>query len=220
MSKNPQVFYLTDAHIGHRLVARERGFVDKSHTEVFRGTEVYAADTAAHDNYLANVWDSTVRPQDIVFELGDASINGSDYALDWHAERPGTKILISGNHDPIHPFHRDAMKHYERWSSVFTGGIFPFLRRKLEGHYFLMSHFPYAGTGAEGHGVEDRYLQFRLPDMGMPLLHGHTHGTEKYHVSDNGSHQLHVGLDAWDLNLVHQETIQAWLKDPTSSFFQ
>lgn len=219
MSKNPRILITTDTHIGHRLVARERGFVDVTQTEEHRGETVYKADTQAHDDFLADVWDNTVRPQDFIIVAGDVSINGSDYALDWHAQRPGTKILVSGNHDPVHPFHRDAHKHFEKWSKVFTGGIFPFMRRKLGNSYFLISHFPYAGTGAEGHGVEDRFTQFRLIDEGLPLLHGHTHGQEKHHLSDAGTPQLHVGLDAWNMQFVSMDTVQGWLEHPESSFY-
>lgn len=220
MSKNPRIFYTSDTHVGHRLVARERGFVHEDWAPEFdQRTQSYlpVPDTGAHDRALALYWDSTVRPQDTIFILGDISISGSDYALDWHANRPGNKILIAGNHDPIWGFHRDSYKVYEKWMGAFTA-IMPFLRRKLEGHYFLMSHFPYVGTGAEGHGVEDRYPQFRLPDMGVPLLHGHTHGKEKAHISDEGTPELHVGLDAWDMQFVEQETVQAWLNNPKSSF--
>lgn len=209
--KHPRFWYTSDTHIGHRLVARERGFVDVTQTELHRGETVYLADTAAHDAHLADVWDNTVSEDDTIFLLGDISISGSDYALEWHAERPGTKVLIVGNHDPVWGFHRDSFKEYEKWGKVFSA-MLPFLRRKLGGHYFLMSHFPYEGTGAEGHGAEDRALQYRLPDMGVPLLHGHTHGQEKYHVSDKGSHELHVGLDAWDMQFVSQDTVQDWLE--------
>lgn len=222
MSKQPRVFYTSDTHIGHKLVARERGFVFPDHApewderaQAFRPVP----DPGAHDRALALYWDTTVRDIDHVFVLGDISINGSEYALEWHYNRPGHKHLISGNHDPVNPYHRDSYKHYSEWSVVFDS-IQPFLRRKLGGKYFLMSHYPYAGTGAEGHGVEDRMLQFRLPDMGMPLLHGHTHGKERYHVSDNGSHELHVGLDAWNMEFVDQDTIQGWLEHPTSTFYQ
>lgn len=221
MSRNPKVWYTSDTHIGHRLVARERGFIHEDYApEWDQRTESYlpVPDTGAHDRALALTWDTTVHPDDTVFILGDISISGSDYALEWHYNRPGKKVLIIGNHDPVWGFHRDSYKVYDKWNTVFDA-MLPFLRRKLGGHYFLMSHFPYAGTGAEGHGVEDRALQYRLPDMGMPLLHGHTHGKERYHVSDQGSHELHVGLDAWDMQLVSQDTIQGWLEHPTSSFY-
>lgn len=217
--KNPEFWYTSDTHIGHELVARERGFIVPGEFKEHRGEMKPKGDVQAHADFLADMWDSTVRPQDTIFVQGDISINGSYEALEWHRQRTGRKILIMGNHDPVWPFHRDAYKNFALWSEVFDA-MFPFLRRKLGGKYFLMSHFPYAGTGAEGHGVEDRALQYRLPDMGMPLLHGHTHGQERYHISDEGSHQLHIGLDAWDMQLVSQDTIQGWLEHPESSFYQ
>jgi calcineurin-like phosphoesterase family protein len=215
MSRNPRIFYTSDTHIGHRLVARERGFVDKTQTEEFRGVVVHAADTQAHDDYLADMWDSTVHPQDIVFVLGDISINGSANAVEWHRQRTGTIHLVSGNHDPVHPAHRGAERVQKKWLEAFDS-INPFLRRKLLGQSVLLSHFPYMGTGAEGHGVEDRYTQYRLPDEGLHLLHGHTHGQERHHWSDNGTPELHVGLDAWDLKLVPQETVLEWMENPES----
>lgn len=224
MSKTPQYFYTSDTHIGHRLVARDRGFVFPDREPEFdqrTGLYLPVPDTGAHDRSLALHWDTTVRPQDFVFVLGDISISGSDYALEWHMNRPGTKILITGNHDPVWGFNRDAYKDFAKWAMVFEGGIFPFLRRKLGGHYFLMSHFPYSGTGSEGHGAEERHNQYRLPDMGTKLIHGHTHDKDqRAHISDSGTHQLHVGLDSWDQKILHQDTIQGWLENPTSTFFQ
>ena len=35
--------------------------------------------------------------------------------------------------------------------------------------------------------------------MGVPLLHGHTHGKEQVTFTSKGTMQIHVGLDAWDL---------------------
>jgi calcineurin-like phosphoesterase family protein len=168
---------------------------------------------------VADVWDSTVHPKDTVIVMGDISINGSDEALEWHRQRTGTKILIMGNHDPVWPFYRDAQKKFQQWGEVFTA-MFPFWRRKLGGKYFLLSHFSYMGTGAEGHGVEDRFPQFRLPDMGVPLVHGHTHdANQRAHISDLGTPQLHVGLDAWNMQLVSQDAVQGWLEHPESSFY-
>ena len=203
-----KVFYTADIHHGHRLVAGIRGFT--------KGGE---PDPAAHDDFLADTWKSTVKSDDTVFVLGDISIGGKQSDLDWFDSLPGQKILISGNHDPVHPAHRDSFKLQRKWLEVFDS-IQPFLRRKLEGHYFLLSHFPYAGTGAEGHGVEDRFTQYRLIDEGMALVHGHTHGTEKVHFSDNGTPQLHVGLDAWNGQLVSQDTVASFLLNPESSFWK
>lgn len=209
----PTTWYTSDPHIGHKLVARERGFVFSDRELEFDArTETYrpVPDTESHDRALAETWDATVRPKDTVFVLGDISISGKAEVLQWFADRPGSIHLIAGNHDPVHPAHRDSFKLQRKWLEVFDS-IQPFLRRKLEGHYFLLSHFPYAGTGAEGHGVEDRFTQYRLIDEGMALLHGHVHTEVIEHFSDAGTPEYHVGLDAHDFNLVSQEMIQEWL---------
>lgn len=197
-----RVFYTSDAHVGgHRLVAALRGFT----TGEEPGENIRdIADTAAHDEWLADVWDSQVKPGDTVFFLGDLSVSGAQVSLDWLDARPGTKHLIAGNHDPVHPMHSSYLQKMPHWQKSFAT-IQPFLRRKLLGTTVLLSHFPYAewGDGPEREG--NRYQQYRLPDLGELLLHGHTHGIERAH-----GHSLHVGIDAWK-QLVPQETVIEWV---------
>lgn len=214
-----EVFYTSDLHLGHNLVAGKRGFttleedsyeVRDGYGESFQSPldSVEMPDPDSHDAWLAQRWDSQVKPGDTVFVLGDISINGGQHALDWIRARPGNKVLVAGNHDPVHPQHRTAQKKFALWTNYFEM-ITPFMRRKLAGISFGMSHYPYAswGDGPErGGAVTSRHNQWRLPDMGMPLLHGHTHGPERDH--DN---MFHVGVDAWDGSLVPQSVIQDWL---------
>lgn len=192
------VFFTSDIHIGHKLVSGHRGFylpaVDES-----LPLEV---NTAAHDEHVAAEWDRVVRPDDQVFVLGDVSINGSQAVLDWIAARPGRKHLITGNHDPVHPMRSKSEKLLPHWLQYFDT-ISPFSLRKLGGHSFLMSHFPY-WPGDRG---EPRFEQFRLPNLGLPLLHGHTHSDEKHEFENS----LHVGWDAWG-TLVPQQTVLEWLE--------
>lgn len=205
------IFYTSDLHIGHKLVSGLRGFWDEDNmtpTGRFKhGEEIIdvAQDTNSHDAWLAAIWDSTVRSQDQVYILGDISINGGQHALDWIGERPGIKHLIAGNHDPVHPMDRRAAQRLPLWSQYFET-IQPFMRRKLEGRNFLLSHFPYWSWGDGPGRPEARYEQYRLPDLGLPLLHGHTHGTEREH-----GNMLHVGVDAWEGQLVPQQTVHEWL---------
>lgn len=199
------IFYTSDPHIGgHKKVAGLRGFIRE---DEFRYTiDKQTIDTDAHDEELARIWDKTVGPKDQVFILGDVSINGSQKALDWIAERPGSKDLIAGNHDPVHPLiDRRAGRLLPKWLEVFDT-IQPFARRRLNGHNFLMSHFPYWPYDREG--TEPRYEQARLPNLGLPLLHGHTHSDQKFEFPNS----LHVGWDAWG-ELVPQEFVLQWLND-------
>lgn len=184
------VFFTSDIHIGHQLVAGKRGFDDPSD----------------HDAWLADIWDSQVGSKDTVYVLGDISINGKQPALDWVAERHGTKHLISGNHDPVHPmFHSKARKLLPAWHEVFET-IQPFMRLKLLGQTVWLSHFPYESWGDGEERGGSRFNQYRMQErFGTLLLHGHTHGTEKAHGD-----MLHVGIDAWR-SMVTQETVLQWI---------
>ncbi len=175
-------WYTADPHLRHRLVAGLRGF----------------ASPGEHDEEITRRWNRVISPGDTVWVLGDAGMGSEDTVLSLAAGLNGIKHLISGNHDPPWPGHRDAHKHQAKWLRVFTT-VQPFARRRIGGHDVLLSHFPYEGDHMDG----DRCMQYRLRDEGRWLLHGHTHGTERLH-----GHQVHVGLDAWDLAPVHEEAIR------------
>ena len=208
------VWFTSDLHIGHKLVAdhrlAERGAWDENPTEW-------------HDYLLGEHWDELVRADDVIWVLGDISAGGSKAqlnALEWIKARPGKKHLIAGNHDSVHPMHRDAHK----WMPIYLDGAFETVqtaaRRYIplsEGRRqeVLLSHFPYDG---EGDRVgKDRYTQWRLRDEGTALLHGHVHSqvqVTRSRLPVGGvdglympAKQVHVGLDAWDLKPVSLEQI-------------
>jgi calcineurin-like phosphoesterase family protein len=169
------IWFTADLHLGHVLVARQRGFGD---------------DTAAHDEYLAACWDAVVRPDDVVKVLGDLCIGqgrSHEHALEWIAERPGTKDLIWGNHDAGHPMHRGAHKDQADYLRVFRSaqqsGVM-----KIGTNSVMLNHLPFTGD----HTPEDRYPAWRPVDAGQWLIHGHTHSPHTW----DGRRQIHVGLDA------------------------
>jgi len=170
-------FFTADPHFGHKLVAGLRGFDDPD----------------SHDAALIENWRSLVKPEDLVWVLGDLELShNQEYALGIIDSLPGRKQLIPGNHDPVHPMHSGAHKWQGRYLRSFES-VQPFARLKLDGHRVLLSHFPYTADRKEL-----QYTQYRLPDEGRFLLHGHTHSPVKI-TSDR---ELHVGLDAWDLRPV------------------
>ena len=179
----PTVFFTSDPHWGHAKAAQHRGF----------------STPEAHDLALIDAWNATVGPEDIVWILGDLAASGPTHALAVLATLPGTKHLISGNHDKTHPMHRDAHRHLRAYLEVFAS-VQSAARRKINGRDVLLSHFPY--TRDRG---EMRHAQWRLRDEGAWLLHGHTHGRER--VTDFGTSEIHVGVDAWDLAPVSLETV-------------
>lgn len=224
------VWFTSDLHIGHAKVANIRAtdamitqVWDQVFTEGVRRLVPNAAHNIRwHDEMLAMWWDEMVRPQDDVWILGDISSGTAQAqmkALDWLRERPGRKYLILGNHDGPHPMYRDAAKWMKLYSNagVFEAPPMMSARRRIpraEGHYTaLLSHFPYR---RDRPGIEPRHTQWRLPDEGEILLHGHTHESAQSHhltVSDydldtlSTTTEIHVGLDAWEYKPVSLETI-------------
>lgn len=188
------VWFTSDLHLGHALVEDERRH--------WTG--------GLHSEFLADNWDSQVKNDHVVWVLGDISSGkGPDQAaaLAWIGDRPGRKRLILGNHDGPHPAHRDAPKWFGRYANYFEH-ISTSARIRLHGEPALLSHFPYVGD----HSLQDRYTQYRLPDEGLPILHGHTHS--QWARSRWVHHrQLHVGLDTWH-GLVSLDAVHEVFKPP------
>lgn len=194
------VFFTADLHLGHELVAKER-------TRGWVLPRVVGAEVTAHDRVLAHRWDATVKPDDTVWVLGDLCAGGptaTRRALEWIDARPGVKHLVAGNHDKVHPMHRDAHKWQREYLESGFESVQAFARRRIDGQQVLLSHFPYEGD----HTARSRFDQYRLPCEGLPLLHGHTHSSERVTsvLPDGDLHvstpQVHVGVDAWDLTPV------------------
>jgi calcineurin-like phosphoesterase family protein len=190
-----ETWYTADLHIGHRLIADKRGFPTPE----------------SHDTELAHRWDTTIGAEDTVWVLGDISAGGRTgqaNALHWIADRPGTKHLISGNHDSVHPMHPDAHKHMPAYLKVFAT-VQQAAHRTIAGQPILLSHLPYLDSD-DPDDTHARFDQWRLPNMGAWLLHGHLHTTRK----TSGTRSLHVGLDAWELTPVSINAIAGIINRP------
>lgn len=181
------VYFTSDLHFGHKKVSELRGFTTPEE----------------HDATLMDNWSSVVTKRDTVWVLGDLTLASPTAALEIIKNLPGTKHFISGNHDGCHPMHKDYAKVTKHFLEAFES-VAPYARRKLDGREVLLSHFPYEADRGEA-----RYMQWRLPDLGANLLHGHTHSPE-YRTSD---HELQVGVDAHGLTPVPMATIIEMLRN-------
>lgn len=74
---------IADLHLGHRLIAIERGEFDGRVDE--------------HDDWLEAAWREAVRPEDTVYVLGDVAFNRG--SLERFGGWPGRKRVALGNHD-------------------------------------------------------------------------------------------------------------------------
>lgn len=130
------IWYTADWHFGHANIIRycDRPFDSVEHM-----------DAAIVRRYV-----TLVQPEDTVYVLGDCLLGRGAY-LPVIEALPGTKHLISGNHDSR------AVRKASFWASV--GNINEI---EDEGRRVLLSHYPdYNYPGKES---------------GVVLLHGHCHG--------------------------------------------
>lgn len=186
------VLFTSDPHLFHPLVTRLRGFGE---------------DLEAHNSAIIKRWHAVVKPDDIVWVLGDLTCtrkeNVVDDALGIMERLPGVKHFIWGNHDHGHPMHKQAWKEQGRYLEVFASAQ-AFAKISVQGQPVLLSHFPYTFD----HTNDARYTQWRLADEGAFLLHGHTHAAAKI----SSSKELHVGLDAWGLTPVSLQVVEKFVQ--------
>lgn len=181
-------FFTSDLHFGHRLMTRLRGFGE---------------DVDAHDAHVIRVFNSHVSVGDDVWILGDLTLLKLQKVRHLVEQLNGSLRLVLGNHDTSHPEMRGWEKEYQLATELFDFvGVSATLR--AEGTHLMMSHFPYTGD----HKDEDRFSQWRLPDHGRFLLHGHTHSTERVQFP----HSLHVGWDAWNRPVTESEVMTQFMK--------
>lgn len=187
------VYITSDLHLGHGKVAKLRGFDS----------------VQAHDELVINRWNYHVRGNSpIVYVLGDVMMGDRDRGRKLLKCLRGELHLILGNHDRAAPNNKNGHRHIEgmgdAWAGVTTSASISY-----NGQKFLMSHYPYDGDSQE----ESRFDQWRLRDLGTPLLHGHVHSDEVVTYSNLGTPQFHVGLDAWKLAPVPLSRIRVLLEE-------
>jgi len=171
-------WFTSDLHLAHRMVAALRGYDDLD-------------DYHAH---LVDTWNAHVRPSDTVWNLGDVTLGPVEQVAEVLRSLNGTQHLVAGNHDRCSPMFRQAHSQQRRWLEHFAS-VHAFARRRMHKTDVLLSHFPYRGEGSRD--IPDRHTQYRLPNEGLPLVHGHTHDPEQRLTHDRGTPMLHVGWDAW-----------------------
>lgn len=186
----------SDTHFSHRMLALDiRGFPS----------------IEEHDEYLIEKWNKTVDPSDTVIHLGDVSLKAPAVYAPLTTRLNGKKHLVYGNHDMGWGGHRDCLKYYDDYRKAGFLTTHEYLRRKIDGNQVLFSHFPYQ----RDHSAQERYTQYRFRIGELPIVHGHTHSSEKVSHAHNGrgvfgrgkTLQIHVGMEAWNLRPVSIDEI-------------
>lgn len=183
------VWFTADLHLGHKKVSDIRGFES----------------TDEHDYFILDNLLKSTSQKDTIWILGDISGGGSSSqktALRQLKRLNRTMHLIAGNHDGVHPMHRNSFKWQSEYFETFDS-VQPFARKRFNKTDIWLSHFPWSGGG--DHTATERYSTIRLNDDNESwLIHGHTHSNI---LVDEKQRMIHVGVDACNFMPVHFEQI-------------
>jgi calcineurin-like phosphoesterase family protein len=151
-------WFTADQHRGHEKV-------------IVKGNRPFSG-IAHQDEVLDDEWRTVVKPQDVVFVLGDFSFYKASKTDAILKGLPGQKWLIKGNHDSS----KENAK-VTSWHKITSRE-----ERRLNGDLFVLDHHP--------------ILSWRDAHWGSYHLHGHCHGNMKYPEMLQNSRIMDVGVDA------------------------
>ncbi len=141
-------YFTADTHFGHALMLKDRPF----------------ASTDEMDRALIDAWNSVVKPDDIVWHLGDFSYHDEDRTASIFSQLKGRKRLILGNHD------LDNRGDVRRSIAGLAWDIAPshYAETKQEGERVILNHYAQRSWNASIHGSWHFYghSHGRLPEHG------------------------------------------------------
>lgn len=188
-------FVTSDHHFGHARISELAGRPFTSIDEM--------------NAVMIERWNALVQPNDVVLHLGDLALGPIDDSVALTAQLNGTRLLVPGNHDRVSPA-TQSKRAIERFRPIYEDAGWTVLPEILDGArrgvQLLACHYPYVGDTTS----VERHSSHRPDNTGIPLIHGHTHERD---FGPHGSHEFHVGVDAFDFAPIQFELIDAWLED-------
>ena len=164
------IWFTSDFHFGHAqsFIYEKRGFYS-----------VEEMNESIVDN-----WNKMVRPQDIVYCLGDICLGVKDQSIKYFNRLNGEFYAIWGNHDTP-KFLDDNAKICDGWyANIIT-------YKKIN---IYLSHYPTITSNFDDKGFKRHVINF----------HGHTHQVNNWMFSDN-PFIYHVGMDSHQCKPVNLE---------------
>lgn len=175
-------YFVSDIHLFHR--------------KILTFCRPQYSDLEAMHKDIISIWNSTVKPDDTVYNLGDLTFQAGSKKDDINAvlnQLNGYHILLRGNHDDDKKISNfPAIREYHKNLEINIHGI-----------DFLMGHFSYKENMIEKDILErpECFTEKRYKDDDiMPLLSGHTH--DKWAVRKNN---LCVCFDIWNRPISEDE---------------
>ncbi|MBQ7899555.1 MAG: hypothetical protein IJ307_06835 [Bacteroidales bacterium] len=165
-----RIYFTADLHIGHTNILKhqpDRPFATEP-------------DSTLHDEYMIDLWKSTVDKKDLIYILGDLTFLKSDSARKLLEKLPGRKYLVQGNHD-------GSLRAYDNYFQLVTQVhdmvIKPTLCPSLpENLHLTLCHYP--------------MVTWNHKPRGSIMLHGHCHGKLDDYNARTNDLRFDVGIDS------------------------
>ena len=181
-------WFTSDWHIGHRNIIT---YCDRPFADV----------EAMNEALIAN-HNALVKPGDLVIDVGDFSMSERHVAPTL-SRLVGRHILVCGNHDKPFASHKGASRAATLYRQYGFEDVLQNMHMTIAGMDVLIQHMPYGNDSRH----DDRYASLRPVDAGLPLLHGHVHGS----WAENGK-QINVGVDVRDYKPMHLDEVASILR--------
>jgi len=174
------IFLTSDTHFFHRNILQ---YCNRPFSTV----------EEMNDALIKN-WNTVVKPNDIVYHLGDLTLSTRVELVDEILGRlNGTIRLVKGNHDKwLKKYNLLENKDKIEW-------IRPYNKETLGGHEIIMCHFP--------------FLTWDGSYRGSIHCHGHAHGGNDH--LNVGTKRIDVGVDAVGMKLfpIHLDDVIKYTQD-------
>lgn len=187
-------WFTADLHLGHEAVAKLRGTTNDEHTFMIWNNLIRTTNRGDRLYVLGDLVSGFENPNAELDRIADLSMTLDDNGVQMH--------VITGNHDLVHPSRSKAGRYLFDYCNV-VDSVANIGTLKIAGQRAVLSHYPYDGD----HKAEDRDIQWRARDLGAPIIHGHTHASEPVSWSRQGTLQICVSLDAWDMHPVSKDEL-------------
>lgn len=138
------------------------------------------SDTKAHDEWLINLWQTTIGKHDRIYFAGDLTFYKSNDAKRLLERLPGEKYLAAGNHDESIKAHSNYFRKVAQIMEITVkSSMCEDLHEDLR---LVLCHYPLLDW-------PDKY-------QGTIMLHGHCHGTMDGFNKDSGDLRFDIGIDS------------------------
>lgn len=164
-----KIYFTADTHFFHTNIIKH--CPDRPYPETVAAMQ--------HDEWLINLWNSTIEKKDIVYIIGDFAFGNKPLVERLLGKLHGQKHLIIGNHDGSSS---KSPNYFESMSQIkdlnFKASVHPFLKKDFD---LVLCHYPLVSWNRKSYGA--------------CMVHGHCHGRVDDFNAKTGDLRVDVGID-------------------------